>query len=101
MAEGHDSRVRFLLLAEGHDEQQSAGTKEVTTSSGQREVGNRRRQKSELINLHLDFRLLALAFKNQNNWFISNVGSVFQFFFKKLKTEPINFTFFYITISVF
>ena len=55
--DGHDSRVRFLLLAEGHDEQRPAGTEEVTTSSepatGQR--GNRRRQKSELRSLDLDF----------------------------------------------
>ena len=69
--EGHDSRVRFLLLAEGHDEQRPAGTEEVTTSSD-RPAGESKKTevKTQKFRFRFRFWLLALAFKNQNDRFI-------------------------------
>ena len=65
MAEGHDSRVRFLILAEGQDEQRLAGSQES--------------KKTEVRSLDLDFRLLALAFKTIGLFEISVRFSVFIF----------------------
>ena len=67
--DGHDSRVRFLLLAEGHDEQRPAGTEEVTTSSD-RPAGESKKTEVKTQKFRFRFWLLALAFKNQNNRFI-------------------------------